>query len=233
MNHDRPTGTRAPGTGPGHGVQHDDLTERVAAALRSREPDAATTAAMTRQITARAETARGQVRSSTPFARRAGTIAVTGVVASALGVVGAGAAAAANPYTDFAAAVDGAAHAVGVEWSSMPEGYTREQYEAFWGAEYSGEDLTELQALWSLDETETKARAGQLILDGEELPFEPGTHTAPALPAGSMAAAQAFISSDYTAEDLAVLSELWDTGEVETKVRAGQMLLDGKNLPLP
>ena len=40
------------------------------------------------------------------------------------------------------------AHAVGIEWSAMPAGYTREQYEAFW-ATYTVEDMEALSALWS------------------------------------------------------------------------------------
>jgi hypothetical protein len=238
MNHDRPTGTPVPGPRPEgdtrHDAQHGALAEQIAAALRSREPDAADTAAMTQRIAARVGAAAdGRSGVVTPFARRVGTIAVTGVVASALGVVGAATAAAANPYTEFAAAVDGIAHAVGVNWSSMPDGYTREQYEAFSSVEYSGEDLAELQALWSLDETETKARAGQLVLDGKELPFEPGTHTPQELSAAETAATHAFIDAGYTSDDVEALSDLWETGFMETKVRAGQMLLDGETPPVP
>ncbi|WP_129782813.1 hypothetical protein [Promicromonospora panici] len=234
MNQDRPTGAPAPGPRPAGDVGHDALAEQITAALRAREPDADETAATARLIAARvAAAADGRSGVVTPFVRRAGLIAVTGVVTSALGVVGAATAAAANPYTEFAAAVDGVAHAVGVNWSSMPDGYTREQHEAFWSAEYSGEDLAELQALWSLDETETKARAGQMILDGKELPFEPGTYTAPELSAAEQAATRAFIDSGYTADDVEVLSGLWDTGFIETKVRAGQMLLDGETPPVP
>ncbi|MGW2093669.1 hypothetical protein [Promicromonospora sukumoe] len=211
----------------------DDLADRIAAALRSREPDDATTAALAQRIAARVEAAGGRSGVVTPFARRAGTIAVTGVVASALGVVGAGAAAASDPYTDFAAAVDGLARAVGVEWSAMPAGYTREQHDAFWDAGFSTEDQMELAELWSLDTVEVKARAGQMVLDGERLPFEPGTHTTPEPSAEELAALQAFIDSGYTSEDLAALSALWNVDEMEAKARAGKILLVGKPLPLP
>ena len=159
MTKDRPAGAPAPGPRPGGSYQHDDLAELVAAALRSREPDAADTAATARRIAAHIEAAdvaaadvaaaAGRSGVVTPFVRRAGTIAVTGVVVSALGVVGAGAAAAANPFSGFAAAVDGVAQAVGVEWSAMPEGYTREQHDAFWAAEYTAGDLEALCDLWT------------------------------------------------------------------------------------
>lgn len=89
-----------------------------------------------------------------------------GVAATGLCVVGAGMAAAANPTSAFGQAVGTTVNAVGVDWSDLPAGYTQAQYEAFWAAEYSGEDLVELQELWSLDETETKSRAGQMLLDG-------------------------------------------------------------------
>ncbi|MEV0894618.1 hypothetical protein [Promicromonospora sp. MEB111] len=233
MTQDRRTGTPVPGPRPGGDDRHDDLAERIAAALRSREPDAADTAAVALRIAARIEAADARSGLVTPFARRAGTIAVTGVVASALGMVGAGATAAANPYTDFAAAVDGVAHAVGVDWSSMPDGYTREQHDAFWDAGYSAEDQVELAELWSVDIIEVKARAGQMVLDGERLPFKPGTHTTSQPSAEEIASSQAFIDSGYTSEDLAALSALWNVDEMEAKVRAGEILLAGKPLPLP
>lgn len=233
MTQDRPTGDPVPGPQPARDGRHDDLADRIAAALRTREPDDATTAALAQRIAARVEAAGGRSGVVTPFARRAGTIAVTGVVASALGVVGAGAAAASDPYTDFAAAVDGLARAVGVEWSAMPAGYTREQHDAFWDAGFSTEDQLELAELWSLDTIEVKARAGQMVLDGERLPFEPGTRTTPKPSAEEIAASQAFIDSGHTSEDLAALSALWNVDEMEAKVRAGKILLVGKPLPLP
>jgi hypothetical protein len=155
-----------------------------------------------------------------------------GVAVTTLCVTGAGLAAAASPSSAFGQAVGTAVHAAGVDWSDLPDGYTQAQYEAFWGAEYSGEDLAALQELWSLDETETKSRAGQAILDGEQLPFAPGTHTTPELPADEQAATAAFLDAGYTSEDVEELSALWDTEYVETKVRAGQMVLDGEELPL-
>jgi hypothetical protein len=155
-----------------------------------------------------------------------------GVAATGLCVVGAGMAAASNPTSAFGQAVGTTVHAVGVDWSDMPAGYTQAQYEAFWAAEYSGEDLIELQELWSLDETETKSRAGQMLLDGEALPFAPGTHTTPELPADEQAAIAAFFDAGHTAEDVEALSALWETEFVETKARAGQMVLDGEELPL-
>jgi hypothetical protein len=233
MTKDRPAGTPASGPRPEGSDQHDAVAELVAAALRSREPDAAATAVTAQRIAARIEAADDRGAVVTPFARRAGTIAITGVVASALGVVGAGAAAAANPFSGFAVAVDGVAQAVGVEWSAMPDGYTREQHDAFWGAEYSAGDLEELCELWNVDALEAKARAGQMILDGETVPVPPGTSAPEDTPYLELDAQEALLEAGITYEDAEQLAELWQIGTVEAKVRAGEMLLRGKTLPLP
>jgi hypothetical protein len=232
MTKDRPAGTPAPGPRPGGSDRQDDLTELVAAALRSRAPDAAATAATAQRIAAQLEAADDRGGVVTPFARRAGTIVVTGVVASALGVVGAGAAAAANPFSGFAVAVDGVAQAVGVEWSAMPDGYTREQHDAFWDAEYSAEDLEALRALWNVDALEAKARAGQMILDGETVPVAPSGPVED-VPYLRLDAQEALLEAGITYGDAEQLAELWQIGTVEAKVRAGEMLLRGEKLPLP
>jgi hypothetical protein len=234
MNQYRPTGTPVPGRRPEDDTERDDLTRRITDALRSREPDAADTAATARRIAAHvAAVADDRSDVVTPFARRTGRLVITGVVASSIVVAGTTAAAATNPYTGFAAAVEGVVQAVGVDWSAMPAGLTREQYDAFWDVGYSSEDQMELAELWSLDTVEVKARAGQMVLDGERLPFKPGTHTAPGSSAEDVAASQAFIDSGYTHKDLAALSDLWNVDEMEAKVRAGNLLLVGKPLPLP
>jgi hypothetical protein len=229
MNQHRPARPSVPGPGPEGHPGHDDLAEQIGAALRAREPDAATTAATARRIAAAVDAAaEAPTGAVTPFVRRAGTIVVTGVVVSALGVVGAGAAAASDPYTGFAAVVDGVAQAVGVEWSSMPEGYTREQYEAFWGAEYTAGDLAELRDLWNVDSLEAKARAGQMILDGRSVPVAPGS--GPVTPHDAVGA---FDGSGLTFEDAEQLADLWQIDTMGAKVRAGRMLLDGETPPVP
>lgn len=233
MTKDRPAGTPAPGPRPEGSGRRDDLAELVAAALRSREPDDAATAATAQRIAAQIEAADERGGVVTPFARRAGTIAVTGVVASALGVVGAGAAAAANPFSGFAVAVDGVAQAVGVEWSAMPDGYTREQHDAFWGAEYTAGDLEALRDLWNVDALAAKARAGQMILDGETVPVAPGSSPTEEVPYLDVEAEQALQEAGLTFEDAQQLAELWQIGTYEAKVRAGDMLLRGETLPQP
>lgn len=232
MTKDRPAGAPAPGPRPEGSGRRDDLAELVAAALRSREPDAAATAATAQRIAARIEAADDRGAVVTPFARRAGTIVVTGVVASALGVVGAGAAAAANPFSGFAVAVDGVAQAVGVEWSAMPDGYTREQHDAFWGAEYTAEDLEALRDLWNVDALEAKARAGQMILDGETVPVAPSGPVED-VPYPGPEEQDALREAGVTWEDAQQLAELWEVGTYEAKARAGDMLLRGEELPLP
>jgi len=179
-----------------------------------------------------------------------------GVVAAGLSVAGASAAAAVAPTSTVGAAVHGALEQVGVDWSGMPDGYTREQYEAFWGAGYTAEDVAALAALWSTGDTETKARAGQMILDGQAVPVAPGsTHDGTATPPADAGAGSAPASSDgddwpsmpdgytqaqyeafwgagYTGEDVEALGALWSTEPTQTKARAGQMLLDGQTPPV-
>ena len=172
---------------------------------------------------------------STPSTLRSKTFRLTaiGVAATTLCVGSAGFVAAANPASAFGQAVGNTVHAAGVDWSDMPEGYTDAQYEAFWGAGFTAADQEALEELWNVDSIEAKSRAGQAILDGEQLPFEPGTHAdAPELTGEEAAATNAFLQAGYTGEDVDELMALWNTEFLETKVRAGQMLLDGEELPL-
>lgn len=195
-------------------------------------------------------------RTTTAHPRR--RLVAVGVIAATLTVGGAGAAIAANPDSPAGQAVEEALGLVGVDWSGMPDGYTREQYVAFWGAGYTPEDADALSELWGTDWTETKARAGQMILDGEEVPVAPsgtvptapaeGTDApaAPTRPEGDAPAAEeeapavdytaeqydAFWGAGYTFEDAEALAALWGTEITETKARAGQALLDGQTLPV-
>ncbi|WP_407342724.1 hypothetical protein [Pengzhenrongella phosphoraccumulans] len=234
-------------------VTDDELVRRITRALRSRdaaEPDVAT---HVDRIEARlAEVSGGprpaaptqdeQLASVTSLARRGGKVVAAGVVISALAVYGAGAAAAANPYSGGARAVENLAQAVGISWSAMPDGYTRAQYEAFWGAGYTAGDVDTLSALWSTGTTETKARAGQLILDGADLPItpgigavtaqEPGPDGAPTTLDYTQAEYDAFWGAGYTSDDVTTLSELWKSDATETKAHAGRLILDGEALPI-
>ncbi|WP_250447552.1 hypothetical protein [Actinotalea sp. C106] len=171
---------------------------------------------------------------STTRTRPSRTIRLTAISIAATGicVAGAGLAAATNPGSSFGQAVGSAAEAVGVDWSSMPDGYSQAQYEAFWDAGYTSADVVELAELWQIDDTDTKARAGQMILDGEQLPFAPGTHTLSGVPDEALPALEEFWAAGYTVEDVQALSDLWNTDPVETKTLAGQVLLDGETLPV-
>ena len=55
------------------------------------------------------------------------------------------------------------------------DGFTAAQASAFWGAGYTADDVTALSALWNSEYSETKARAGQMILDGQTPPVAPGS----------------------------------------------------------
>ena len=58
-------------------------------------------------------------------------------------------------------------------------GYTEEQYEAFWGAGYTWDDALALDELWQGDVIEAKSAAGQMIIDGEQVPVAPGSTDGP------------------------------------------------------
>lgn len=220
--------------GGADGASEEELAARITSALKARaavSPDPAVVAA---RIDARLATMPERSALATAT-RRSGKVVAAGVVTSALAVAGAGAAAAANPYSDVTRTVETLVQAVGIEWSAMPPGYTREQYDALWGAGYTQDDVTALGALWQTDTVETKSRAGQLILDGRPVPVPPGgagVATAPQIPlAERQAALEAFFDAGYGWEDAEALGELWDADPEETKVLGGQALLEGRPLP--
>ncbi|RMI03330.1 hypothetical protein [Cellulomonas triticagri] len=210
----------------------DDLARRVAAALRDREPSADTTQAAADRIADRLAAAQTQAR-VVPLARRVGTVAAAGVVTSTVVVLGAGAAAAANPYSGFAVAVENVAHAVGVDWSAMPEGYTRDQYTAFWDAGYTVGDVQALEDLWQVDATTAKAQAGQLLLDGADVPVAPGSAQQTPEPVDTSDPLTAYFDSGYSLAEAEQLADLWQVDLGEAKVRAGQMIVDGEQPPVP
>ncbi|WP_156374079.1 hypothetical protein [Cellulomonas sp. Leaf334] len=110
--------------------------------------------------------------------------------------------------------------------------YTRERSDAFWGAGYSMEDADALSELWHVELLEAKGRAGQLLLDGQQLPIAPGSSldlTDPDTVARLQLAA--FWDAGYTKDDSTALAALWAVDVVEAKATAGQMIRDG--LPLP
>lgn len=203
----------------------DDLTERLTALFRSDEPSAADVAADAHRIAGHVTTAAARRRATS--GRRAVIAAATGLAASACGVVGAGAAAAANPFTPYAAGLDGVAKALGVPWSSMPHGYTREQYDAFWKAGFLPDQVAELQELWHVDANAAKARAGQLVLDGDALPLEPGIRTMPVTDENAASAAL----TAYSTEQLEEIADLWEADYVETKIAVGRLLMTGQDVP--
>ena len=216
----------------------DELAQRITRALRSREIAPPAVALLVDRIETRLDAVVDQDEQLAPvtnLTRRGGKAVAAGVVISALAVYGAGAAAAANPYSDGARALENVAHAVGIEWSAMPAGYSRAQYEAFWSAGYTSADVDTLSALWQTDALQTKARAGQLILDRSPLPITPRTAEDPA-PDSTVSYTKeqqdAFWGAGYTDADIQRLDALWNTDDTETKARAGQMILDGATLPI-
>ena len=128
--------------------------------------------------------------------------------------------------------VEGAVQAVGIDWSAMPENFTQAQYEAFWGAGYASQDVEELSTLWGTADTETKARAGQLLIDGQPVPVAPSGPEDTRVAEITAEQADALVVAGYAGADVDELSALWGTEFSETKARAGQLLLDGARLPV-
>jgi len=219
--HGRPPGTPDPAV-----PSDDDLAARITDALHRRARTAPDPAEVADRLAA------SVARRTPPRAvavRRGGQVLAAGIVTGSIAVAAAGAAAAANPYSRVAVAFEGAARTVGLDVSFMPEGYTREQDEALWAAGYESEELGALAALWGTDRIETKARTGQMLLDGLEVPVAPGS--VPSYNPGEDQA-EAFWAAGYTYEDLTVLTELWGLEHFDAKVRAGQAVLDGEALPI-
>ncbi len=186
-----------------------------------------------------------------------------GLLATTLAVGGAGVAAAAVPGAPGAGVLDAFGLRVGHEHGHGAPAPVRHgqptpaeapveapvvdesaAYNAFWNAGYSYDDAIALADLWQLDVSQTKVKAGHLVIDGQALPIPPsGTPTDPAT-AGCEARTDsalvelteaqydAFWGAGYTVEDMDALAKLWDTGCIETKARAGQLLLDGQPVPV-
>ncbi|WP_182112187.1 MULTISPECIES: hypothetical protein [unclassified Actinotalea] len=156
-----------------------------------------------------------------------------GLVAAGLSVAGAGAAAAVAPHTPVSQAVRGALSAVGVEWTTGTDGATaltpdsEARLNAFWEAGYTSNDAQALVDLWHTDTLDAKAKAGQLVLDGQAVPFAPGTH-----PDEPVLSTDAFWEAGYTYADAEALAALWGTDVVETKTAAAQKLAAGETLPI-
>ncbi len=170
-----------------------------------------------------------------PSTRRRKRLVAAGLVATALSVAGTGAAMAANGAKDAPEAA--AEPATGVEeapteeaWiTEMPEGFSPAQLEALEAAGYTVEDLDALGTLWGTEYTDTKVRAGQMLLDGVELPVAPGS-TPSAFPGEDDAAT--FWDAGYTFEDAEALAALWGVEIWDAKVRAGQAITAGEAVPI-
>lgn len=220
--HHRPPG--APDPAP-----DDELTARITGALHRRAasaPDPAVVAARLASEVARRSSPRAVAL------RRGGHVLAAGVVTGTFAVAAAGAAAATNPYSQVAVAVEDAARTVGLDVSFLPNGLTRDQYDAVFAAGYDSPDIEALGELWSTDYMDTKARVGQMLLDGVEVPVAPGSvRYVPNVP--GKPEFNAFFAGGYTYEDAEALGALWGIESYEAKERAGAALIEGEALPLP
>lgn len=110
------------------------------------------------------------------------------------------------------------------------------QLDAYFGAGYTFDDALALGDLWSTDVLETKIQAGQAVLDGVALPIAPGSTPSEdaewAASGLTVEQTTAFFDAGYSVEDIDTLNALWNTSTPETKARAGQLLLDGQDVPV-
>ncbi|QCB92470.1 hypothetical protein [Cellulomonas shaoxiangyii] len=210
----------------------DELAARITRALHARaaaqHPDLDDVAARLRAA------ARDAPPAPVRALHRGGKIVAAGVVTGTLAIAGAGAAAATNPYSDVARAVEGAVQAAGIDWSPMPEGYSRDQYDTYWDA-YGIQEAQALSELWQVDVIEAKARAGQMLLEGQAPPVDEALLAAPGVAADMRRDDElaAFWAAGYTIDDLRRLMTVWEGEELEVKARVGRTLLDGGEVPVP
>ncbi len=176
------------------------------------------------------------------------------LIAATLTVGGTGVATAATPGTPAASLLNAFGMQIGqvdagaaddAAANDVAPGPDDAAYDAFFGAGFTYYDAAALADLWKVDVQEAKARAGHMVIDGETLPVAPGS-TVPTPEPGDPACAaipeadaeytdaqyEAFWGAGYTIEDVDALSALWNTGCVTTKAQAGQLLLDGKPVPV-
>lgn len=138
----------------------------------------------------------------------------------------------------------GVSAAQAIEWGSEPtlktEAVTQEDQDAFkayWDAEFSYEQLTNLAAEWNGDEFQAKARAGALILSGDTSEIE-AVVGAPAGPEADAALERdtegdasvltdSFLDAGFAYEDAEALAAEWNVAPFDAKVMAASQINDG------
>ena len=181
--------------------------------------------------------------SPAPARRRRATAwgAVVGALAVTGGVAGSAFAASAEPPAAAGSAVvspappvdaaPGSAELPASQLEGLTGDYTADQYDAFWDAGYTAADADALAQLWATDVTSAKSRAGQALLDGAALPVAPGQTPEGPLVDGDPVWS-AYSGAGYTYDDAVALAALWETDVTQAKIRIGQAVLDGQQLPV-
>jgi hypothetical protein len=106
---------------------------------------------------------------------------------------------------------------------------------AYFGAGYDYDDAVALAKAWKIkhgeDLTAVKAKAGQQLLDGKELPVQ--LSAAEKAQAKENAAYDAFFNAGYDYDAAKKLATIWKLDDVsDAKVTAGKKLLAGEELPI-
>jgi len=103
----------------------------------------------------------------------------------------------------------------------------------FFSAGYTIDDAVALAAAWGADGTDAtytaKVVAGQLLVDGHDLPMPPGQKPPKGVASAVEAGTRAWLLDGYGLQDAEKLAQLWNDGApIETvKALAGTQLLDG------
>ncbi|MFI5936460.1 hypothetical protein [Actinoplanes sp. NPDC051494] len=109
-----------------------------------------------------------------------------------------------------------------------------DQLDAYFAGGYDYDDAVKLARMWNMSKKNidaVKARAGQVLLDGKDLPFagDPVDQQS----AEEAAQVAAFFDAGYDIPDAVELSKLWRTKDAYgAKVMGGKKLLAGETLPI-
>ena len=164
-----------------------------------------------------------------------GAVLGAGLLAGAVAVPGMLPASQSATVTFAAPAAPSAAAGLGDP--KLTPGQLDEGWQAFFNAGYSYDDAVQLASIWKSTEPigTIKAEAGQKLLAGETLPVKPDPKAAAEAQenAANNAAVDAFLGAGYSYDDAVELAKLWRTNDpYQAKVDAGNMLIDGKKLPI-
>jgi hypothetical protein len=116
--------------------------------------------------------------------------------------------------------------------------YTDQQAEqAYFSGGYDYTNAQQLARIWNepvADIGSIKIKAGTKLLQGETLPVKPDLAPAPPVSAQEQKDVDAFFKAGYDYNDAAALAKAWNLADAyHAKIKGGQKLIDGDQLPIP